>query len=74
MANGAAGCGLEYGSTTQGTCPLLDHHNQSGKFSCLRHHTELETHRVTGHPFRCTACVKSANPQGPNTLYTCWGN
>lgn len=72
MANGAAGCGLEYGSTTQGTCPFLSNKDKDGKYTCTKHLQALENQRFTGHPFRCTQCTSTANPKGPNTIYDCW--
>lgn len=68
MANGAAGCGWEFRKGEGPTnsinwlCGFLSVQNMDKpdqSFSCNKYHTELNTQRITGHPFRCEACCKA---------------
>jgi len=64
MALGAAGCGLEYGSTTRGTCPMLIAKNhpefpkwaEGKEFACIRYYNGMEVQNPTGHPIRLKEC------------------
>ena len=58
MSIGAAGCGYDL-RNHGGLCGCYN--EVDNKPHCLKHHTDLEVHHITGEPFRCKRCLGGFN-------------